>query len=52
MNAKEAKLQIKQLKSQLRAANHRRDMRLLKLTLLLLILVLISVFVHGRIQIL
>jgi len=51
MNTKEAKMEIKQLKSQLRAARQKSAMRLLTLLFVLAVLAAAAGVMYGKIQI-
>ena len=44
------KIQIKQMKKDLRTASQTNDFRLLKLVLVMIVLLLVAAFVYGRIQ--
>ena len=50
MNRKQAKIQIKQMKKDLKAVSQANDSRLLKLVLVMIMLLLVAAFVYGRIQ--
>ncbi len=51
MNSKEAKLQLRQLKKQIRSKNIENDLLLFKLFVLLIFLAVIAAFMYGKIQI-
>jgi len=50
MSLKQDKAQLKELKTRLKAANHNRDMRLLRLALVMVILAFVAAVMQGRIQ--
>jgi hypothetical protein len=50
MNRRQIKVQIKQLKGQLKAVERKTNTRLLKLTLIMIILLLAVFTIYGRIQ--
>ena len=51
MSTKDARLQIRELKKQVRAANKEKDLLLLKLFVLLIFLAVIAAVVNGKINI-
>ena len=51
MSTKQDKEQIKHLKNKVNTAVRASDVRLLKLTMVMVILAIISVVMHGRLQI-
>jgi hypothetical protein len=50
MNRRQIKVQIKQLKGQLKTVERKTNTRLLKLTLIMIILLLAVFTIYGRIQ--
>jgi len=50
MSTKDAKLQMRQLKKQIKATNEENDLILLKLFVLLIFLSVIAAMVHGKIN--
>ena len=51
MSVKEAKLQVRQLKKQIKSTNKENDLLLLKLFVLMVFLALIAAVMYGKIRI-
>ncbi len=49
MSVKDTKLQVKQLKKQIKATNKENDLLLLKLFVLMIFLAVIAAVIHGKI---